>query len=55
MRIRSLVALTAVAALATLPARAAAQATAKSPERAVRRDIPMTDMIQRAFAAGTRD
>lgn len=25
------------------------------PERAVRRDIPMTRMIQRAFAAGTRD
>ncbi|HKJ92417.1 MAG TPA: hypothetical protein VJ957_04570, partial [Longimicrobiales bacterium] len=25
------------------------------PERPVRRDIPMTDMIRRAFAAGTRD
>src|SRR6516164_9657595 len=25
------------------------------PERAVRRDIPMTNAIQRAFAAGTRD
>ncbi|HEU6450364.1 MAG TPA: M1 family peptidase, partial [Gemmatimonadaceae bacterium] len=25
------------------------------PERAVRRDIPMTDMIRRAYAAGTRD
>lgn len=27
----------------------------KLPERPVRRDIPMTDMIRRAFAAGTRD
>ncbi len=25
------------------------------PERAIRHDIPMTDMIRRAFAAGTRD
>lgn len=25
------------------------------PERAVRRDIPLTDMIRRAYAAGTRD
>jgi hypothetical protein len=33
----------------------AAQTSAKYPERAVRRTIPMTDMIQRAFAAGTRD
>ena len=29
--------------------------TVRLPERAVRRDIPMTDMIRRAFAAGTRD
>ncbi|HYS70377.1 MAG TPA: hypothetical protein VEM14_09060, partial [Gemmatimonadaceae bacterium] len=29
--------------------------TVRVPERAVRRDIPMTDMIRRAFAAGTRD
>jgi hypothetical protein len=27
----------------------------RAPERAVRRDIPMTNMIRRAFAAGTRD
>jgi hypothetical protein len=27
----------------------------RAPERAIRRDIPMTDMIRRAFAAGTRD
>ena len=30
-------------------------AQAKGPERAVRRDIPMTNMIRRAFAAGARD
>src|SRR4051812_48070844 len=29
--------------------------TPRLPERAVRRDIPMTNAIQRAFAAGTRD
>ncbi len=35
----------------------AVQATAagKLPERAIRRDIPMTNTIARAFAAGTRD
>jgi hypothetical protein len=31
------------------------RAAASLPERAVRRDIPMTDMIRRALAAGTRD
>ena len=41
--------------LAATPAVAAAQAHAAYPERAIRRDIPMTDMIRRAFAAGTRD
>ena len=29
--------------------------SAKAPERAIRRDIPLTNMIRRAFAAGTRD
>ncbi len=33
----------------------AARNTATSPARAVRRDIPLTNMIRRAFAAGTRD
>jgi peptidase M1-like protein len=33
----------------------AAQTTAKMPERGVRRDIPLTNSIRRAFAAGTRD
>jgi hypothetical protein len=32
-----------------------AQAAAPLPERAVRRDIPITNAIRRAFAAGTRD
>lgn len=42
-------------ALATLPTLASSQAAPRYPDRAVRRDIPMTDMIRRAFAAGTRD
>lgn len=29
--------------------------TAQGPARAIRRDIPLTNMIRRAFAAGTRD
>jgi hypothetical protein len=33
----------------------AAQAPAKLPERGVRRDIPLTNAIRRALAAGTRD
>ncbi len=42
--------------LAGLGVRAApAQAPAGGPARAVRRDIPMTNAIRRAFAAGTRD
>lgn len=51
-----------VLASAIAPAPAAAQrapmtvpGAPKPPERPVRRDIPMTDMIRRAFAAGTRD
>ena len=55
MRCRSFLALAALGALAALPAAAAAQAHAKYPERAVRHDVPLTGMIRRAFAAGTRD
>ncbi|MGH7669383.1 MAG: M1 family metallopeptidase [Gemmatimonadaceae bacterium] len=55
MHSRTLAALTALAALAALPAAGLAQATPKYPARALRHDIPLTDMIQRAFAAGTRD
>jgi hypothetical protein len=46
-------ALTLIAA-AAFTGSAAAQVT-KLPERAVRRDIPITNAIRRAFAAGTRD
>jgi hypothetical protein len=47
----------ALAILASSAATLAAQspATARLPERAVRRDIPITNAIRRAYAAGTRD
>lgn len=51
MRNRSLALV--VLGLGCLPAPAAAQSAA--PPRAVRRDIPLTNMIRRAFSAGTRD
>ncbi|HEY7394681.1 MAG TPA: M1 family peptidase, partial [Gemmatimonadaceae bacterium] len=38
-----------------LPLVAQTTAATRLPERAVRRDIPMTNAIRRAFAAGTRD
>jgi hypothetical protein len=44
--------------IAALPIALHAQGAAASsslPERAIRRDIPMTNAIKRAFAAGTRD
>ncbi|HEX6964837.1 MAG TPA: M1 family metallopeptidase [Gemmatimonadaceae bacterium] len=44
-----------VAMTATAHAQTASAARPHYPERAVRRDLPMTDMIRRAFAAGTRD
>jgi len=45
-----------VSALATaLIAGEARCQSSRLPERAVRRDIPMTNSIRRAFAAGTRD
>ena len=44
-----------VLAGAVISSSAIAQAAPRLPERAVRRDIPMTNAIQRAFAAGTRD
>ena len=57
MRLRSLQALTIFSVSAAAPALGVAQSAPHGafPERAVRRDIPMTDMIRRAFAAGTRD
>ncbi|MCC6317819.1 MAG: M1 family metallopeptidase [Gemmatimonadaceae bacterium] len=45
----------ALLALVALTSPLAAQTRATWPERAVRRDIPMTNAIRRAFAAGTRD
>jgi len=55
---RPFLALTLFAGALLLPASSSAQAILKSalkPERAIRRDIPPTNMIRRAFAAGTRD
>jgi hypothetical protein len=50
----SLVSLTLAASL-TLPLNAGAQGTPRLPDRAVRRDIPITNSIRKAYAAGTRD
>jgi len=44
-----------VAAGLTPPVALVAQTTPRLPERAVRRDIPLTNTIRRAYAAGTRD
>jgi hypothetical protein len=55
MRCRSLPALTVLGSLLGLPMLGSAQQPARYPERAIRRDVPLTDMIRRAFAAGTRD
>ena len=54
MSVRRLLLLTA-ATQASLTLNAAAQVTTRLPERAVRRDIPITNAIRRAYAAGTRD
>src|SRR5690349_6264526 len=43
------------ASLTLLPDAVAAQTNPAWPERAVRRDIPITNAIRRAFEAGTRD
>ena len=45
----------ALVMLAGLAAPVITQAQSRAPERAVRRDIPMTNAIRRAMAAGTRD
>src|SRR3954469_22525573 len=54
MSVRRLLLLTAVTQ-ASLTPNAAAQGPAGPPERAVRRDIPITNSIRRAYEAGTRD
>ena len=63
MNRRSFVLLSAFATVASsagasaqgAPNESAARPTAVVPERAIRRDIPLTNSIRRAFAAGTRD
>ena len=58
MHARPLAVLSLVAGMAAVPSLASAQSSrtqAAPPERAVRRDLPLTNMIRRAFAAGTRD
>src|SRR5665811_29595 len=70
MSARMLIVLAVPAVLALAPSSSTAQATAAAPpgaarsqpsaparipDRPVRRDIPMTNAIRRAFAAGTRD
>ena len=52
---RTVVALVGTAALATQAAAQQVRTTTRYPERAVRRDIPLTNAIRRAFAMGTRD
>jgi hypothetical protein len=52
MRFRSLLFPTLLAGLVAFPPATQAQTV---PERALRRDIPLTNMIRRAYAAGTRD
>ena len=54
---KTFAALALLAAPTMLGPAAGAQTAAATalPQRAVRRDIPMTDMIRRAYAAGTRD
>src|SRR6185503_2007795 len=47
--------LLSLVATASLTLNAAAQGAPRLPERAVRRDIPITNSIRRAYAAGTRD
>jgi hypothetical protein len=58
-KVLAAIAIPAALSLAFAPSSAqvsiAAQSAIGIPQRAVRRDIPMTRMIQRAFAAGTRD
>ena len=47
--------LAALVGLTLATGRLDAQATTRLPDRAVRRDIPITNSIRRAYAAGTRD
>jgi Peptidase family M1 domain len=53
MNCRFLAAFTLPALLLSSPS--TAQSAPRRPERAIRRDLPLTNMIKRAMAAGTRD
>jgi hypothetical protein len=54
--IRSLIVAVALSTTSLTPGRSViAQGTPRAPERAVRRDIPITNSIRKAYAAGTRD
>ncbi|HEY6107871.1 MAG TPA: M1 family metallopeptidase [Gemmatimonadales bacterium] len=55
MQTRFACALTLCGILGTVPSNSWSQTAPKYPDRAVRRDIPLTGMIRHAFAAGTRD
>ncbi len=55
MNARWLVVASLAAVAATIPPIALAQTPEQEPPRAVRRDIPITDMIRRALVARTRD
>lgn len=54
-RLLALALLAGASVAAAIPAVLPAQAARPLPERAVRRDIPLTNAIRRAHAAGTRD
>ena len=53
--IRRSLALRATLALSMSALALQAQTARRAPDRAIRRDIPLTNMIRRAYAEGTRD
>jgi peptidase M1-like protein len=57
LRLQRVMPIAAIAAAALVRPELAAQSTqpVRAPERTIRRDIPITNTIRRAFAAGTRD
>ncbi len=55
MFVRSALVLSLLCAVAPQPAVLSAQVSSAAPERAVRRDMPLTNAIRRALEAGTRD
>jgi len=55
MIVRSSLVLSLLCAVAAQPAVLSAQVSSDAPERAIRRDMPLTNAIRRAHEAGTRD